>query len=149
MKNIILLSTLVLAPFAFAQGERERGPRKGPPPHMIEKFDVDGDGELSKSEREAARAQMKSKMEEMREFRKSFDADGDGKLNETEQATFDVAREQKILERFDEDKDGSLNADEQARADKAKERMKKMRKRCDKDGKRGKKGPRGDGSSDS
>ena len=146
MKNIILLSTLVLAPFAFAQGGEDRGPRRGAPPHILEKFDADGDGELSKPEREAARAHGKAKREEMREFRKSFDTDGDGKLNEAERASFKVAKEKKILEHFDADKDGTLNADEQARADKAKKHMKERRGKRNKDGKRERKGPRSDGA---
>jgi Ca2+-binding EF-hand superfamily protein len=54
---------------------------------MLEKYDADKDGKLSKEERGEAKEEMKKHMQEMRAKRiKRFDADGDGKLNEEERA---------------------------------------------------------------
>lgn len=54
------------------------------------KFDKDGDGTLSKSEREAARAAMKERHAKILE---QFDKDGDGTLSEEERAAAKAAHE--------------------------------------------------------
>ncbi|MDJ0847223.1 MAG: hypothetical protein QNK04_02465 [Myxococcota bacterium] len=52
----------------------------------LEAFDVDGDGELSRDERDAAREERRQHREELRG---TYDADGDGRLNRDER---DAAR---------------------------------------------------------
>lgn len=59
---------------------------------LIEKFDTDGDGKLSESERHAARAARGAKgagggrpdPERKKKLVEKFDTDGDGKLSESE-----------------------------------------------------------------
>ena len=80
----------------FTRGEGRRGGpeghrggpeghRGGPPAELIEKFDVDGDGQLNQAEREAAHEQMKAQAQAKKaEFIAKFDSDGDGELNQTE-----------------------------------------------------------------
>ena len=61
--------------------KRGRPGGRRPPPELMKKFDKDGDGKLSESER----AELRKTMEERRkEFLAKFDKDGDGKLNEEE-----------------------------------------------------------------
>jgi Ca2+-binding EF-hand superfamily protein len=61
------------------------GHRGGPPAELIEKFDVDGDGQLNQAEREAAHEQMKAQAQAKKaEFIAKFDSDGDGELNQAE-----------------------------------------------------------------
>jgi hypothetical protein len=121
-KNPYSLITLMVAASAlcvFAQQDAS-GPRsatqeqtrqhKGPgggegmQASMIERFDADGDGTLSDTEKasmEAARTEMTTK----------FDADGDGTLSETERSAM---REAQMTERFDTDGDGVLSDEEKA-----------------------------------
>ena len=48
------------------------------PPHLLQRFDTNEDGELNDEERSAARQAWEDRKQEML---KKFDADGDGKLN--------------------------------------------------------------------
>ena len=58
---IVMLVVLVASGAAFAEeNERQRPTKK----QILEKFDTDGDGKLSESERKAAREAMKKKREE-------------------------------------------------------------------------------------
>ncbi len=143
----LLLSTLTLSLTAAppeggrgGKGGKPGGERRGPPPHVIEKFDTDGDGQLNEQEREAAKAEMKKRREEAI---KKFDADGDGKLNETERLAAFKARmaenpkmKEMLLKRFDADKNGELSDAEIAAAAKRGPRG---------EGKGQGKGPRGPG----
>ena len=125
MKKLITLAVFALTPVCFAEpGEGKKGKA---PAHVIEKFDVDGDGELSSEERAEAKAFHKAKKEEMKAFRDSYDTNGDGELDAAEEEAFKAAREQKMIERFDKDGDGELNEEEQSAADKAKRHFKKMK----------------------
>lgn len=96
----ILLSVLIgicFIAFAHSQvvaGENGHGGPKGENGHggikgkngchkkkaILEKFDKDGDGKLSKEEHQAAREARRKRMLE------KFDKDGDGKLSEEERA---------------------------------------------------------------
>ncbi len=146
MKKTILLLALVLTPMSFAQmgtntTTRPQGNgemRQKMKAKMLEKFDADNDGELSDSERAAAKearqssgnstprqnraggpqgkngagkmgGMNKSKMRER--ILKKFDADGDGKLNERERATAKEAREE-LISKYDKNDDGKLGARE-------------------------------------
>jgi hypothetical protein len=63
-------------------GEFGGGPRGGPGgERLTQRFDADGDGILSESEREGARASREAMH---RKAMEQFDADGDGVLSETE-----------------------------------------------------------------
>ncbi|HHN78753.1 MAG TPA: hypothetical protein ENK11_08810 [Phycisphaerales bacterium] len=85
------------------------------------RFDTDGDGQISESEREAMRAEMIARREEfmLRRMTDRFDADGDGVLNDDERAEAEAElavrraeRRARILERFDTDGDGTISDQE-------------------------------------
>ncbi|RMH12314.1 MAG: hypothetical protein D6695_07065 [Planctomycetota bacterium] len=92
---------------------------------MLERFDADGDGELSEEERQKARETMRAEREERRQqfLLERYDKDGDGVLNEEEtrameedQARMEAEREarreqmrQRALEMYDTDRDGQLS----------------------------------------
>ncbi|MFM2196634.1 MAG: hypothetical protein RLZZ505_66 [Verrucomicrobiota bacterium] len=98
------------------EAKKERPPHKLPP-HVIEKFDKDGDGKLNEAEREDARAARKE-MEAARkkEMLEKFDKDGDGKLSDDEKKAAHEAMKKKMLEKFDKDGDGELSEEERAEA---------------------------------
>ncbi|NIA22396.1 MAG: hypothetical protein GWP05_10635, partial [Anaerolineaceae bacterium] len=96
-----LLATTALAQDE-AQGQQRRRRRRQLPPQVrkkiLEKFDANGDGELSQEERQAARKALFEKI----------DTDGDGKLSDEErQAARQEFRQRmgerrkKMLEKFD------------------------------------------------
>lgn len=99
---------------------------------MIDEFDEDGDGKLSKEERKTAMTTLKARLIE------KYDEDGDGKLSNEERKTArKAAREafkQKMLDKYDTDGDGKLDDDEK---EAMKAAMKKRRK-----GRKGKGGDR-------
>lgn len=71
-------------------GDKARNPEMRK--KLLEKFDKDGDGKLSESERAAAKAAFQEKHPEAREkLIARFDKDGDGKLNEEERAAAKAA----------------------------------------------------------
>lgn len=80
-------------------------------------FDLDGDGVLSKEERDAMRQAFRA------ERIARFDLDGDGELSREERQAARMARfensdrGQALMRQFDADGDGELNADEQAAMD--------------------------------
>ncbi|MEY3773265.1 MAG: hypothetical protein RLZZ129_45 [Verrucomicrobiota bacterium] len=59
--------------------------------YLLGKFDADGDGKLSETERAAAKAhveqRMRTRMEKQLARLKTVDADGDGKISDAEWAT--------------------------------------------------------------
>lgn len=65
----------------------------------IARFDTDGDGKLSDTERAAARKEMHAKMLER------FDKDGDGKLSEDERRAAREARREHMKQQHDDAKD--------------------------------------------
>jgi hypothetical protein len=144
-----LTATLFAAP-VFAQGDapaatpapaaapeaQARSPRE----RMLEKFDANHDGQLDKTERQAARAEWKkhhhgrhgihhARAKLHHKLLKRFDANHDGKLSKEERAEIRKAAQQRhqraserrheMLERFDRDHDGKLNEAERADAKKA------------------------------
>lgn len=98
---------------------------------MLEKYDADGDGELSTQERQNARNDIEERMQERADKHfEQMDANGDGNISREE---FDAAlknrhqnrqeqkeenreqkkeRREKMLERFDSDGDGKLSKEE-------------------------------------
>ncbi len=93
---------------------------------IMKRFDTDGDGVLSDTEREAMRAAMpprrggpRGERPSREEMTKRFDTDGDGVLNEEERAAMQASidarraerqqRRQEMLKRFDADGDGQLS----------------------------------------
>jgi Ca2+-binding EF-hand superfamily protein len=115
---IILGAVVGLASIAGAQDKPKREGRPVPP-EILEKFDLDKDGKLSKEERDAARAARE----------KEFDKDGDGKLNDEERKAMQEDNQKRFLKRFDKDGDGKLSDEEKAAIPK---------------GPRGERGPKGD-----
>ena len=62
---------------------------------MLERFDTDGDGQLSPEEREAARASMPPRGPggpNRQDWMKQLDTDGDGIISEDERAAARAAR---------------------------------------------------------
>ncbi len=90
----------------------------------IKEMDKDGDGKISKEERQAGMAARKAAMEEkMKQRIAEFDADGDGMLSDAEKANARQSRlqnlktknpeaYQKLITKFDKNGDGILDATE-------------------------------------
>lgn len=87
---------------------------------ILEKYDKDGDGKLSKEERKA-----KQKDRPNRHFQRlqKYDTDGDGRLgpeerkaSRKEQKAERAAHKKKMIEQYDEDGDGKLDRDERMRS---------------------------------
>ncbi|MDA0836805.1 MAG: EF-hand domain-containing protein [Planctomycetota bacterium] len=131
--KLILVGSFLMGTSLFAQdrpadGEEAVKPHRPSKEEILQKFDKDGDGELSEDEKAA----MKEAMEKHRgkpgegdrriseEMRKKFDADGDGKLNEDERAALKEAMKKRLhadaIKKFDKDGDGELNEEERAAA---------------------------------
>ncbi|QBG48573.1 hypothetical protein EGM51_14610 [Verrucomicrobia bacterium S94] len=101
---------------------------------MLKKYDADGDGQLSETERETMRSEMRQRggqrgergeRPNFEEMLKKYDADGDGKLNETERETMRSEMRQRggqgrrgpggtaaMLKKYDTDGSGELSAAE-------------------------------------
>ena len=84
-KTLIITSFAIIGSItcAFAkggEGKRGKGPRisEEKKAELIQEFDADGDGELSKEERETARAARKAA------FLAKYDTDGNGELSAEE-----------------------------------------------------------------
>jgi hypothetical protein len=157
MKTSQISKTLIPAlllgfaiPAAQAQPGNGDGPgRQGPPPggprkeRILEKFDADKDGQLSESERAAAKAEMEArKAADL----KAYDKDGDGELSKAERQALGEAkraeRHAEILKKYDADKDGVLSEEERAKVreemgpppERRKEMRDQAKKRFDTDG---------------
>ncbi len=94
---------------------------------ILETFDLDGDGVLDDSEKQAlkeARTACRERGKDRRHGKRQamleqFDVNGDGTLDESERTAAREARKAKILQRFDTNGDGTLDADEKKSARKA------------------------------
>lgn len=112
---IVALATCALATAEPPKGEgkkRPEGPRQVPK-EILEKFDKDGDGKLSKEERQAAMEARKAEM------LKKYDKDGDGKLSKEEREAIAADRKAEFMKKYDTDGDGKLSDEEKAAARKA------------------------------
>ena len=129
------------------------GKGKGRKADVMAKFDVDGDGQLSESERAAAQAaggeRRKQAAAMKQEMLEKHDADGDGKLSDKERLTAfrarlaaDATLNERVLAKHDTDKDGTLSDDELGKVRKKrgddKRGPRKALKRRAKGGKKGK-----------
>ncbi|WP_018969999.1 EF-hand domain-containing protein [Rubritalea marina] len=120
---------------ARADGVENRAPRggKGGAKHQerrkkfLMRFDKDGDGKLSESERQVAREWMQKRRKEADSARKrvmlKFDSDGDGKISPDEAKAvqrklkaFDQQARRDLLDKYDTNGDGKLTADEKRSA---------------------------------
>lgn len=117
-KFLLLTSVLCLSvSFAIAQDEDGKGGRRA---QAIKKFDTDGDGKLSETERKAARASMQKSMK-ARVLAK-YDTDKDGKLSDEEKAEVKKAMQERkanAIAKYDTDGDGELSDEEKTAARKA------------------------------
>lgn len=125
------------APEAQAEAEAEPAPSAGDGDNrrgrwnreqVLERFDTDGDGQLSEEERDALREQMRDRRRSgdpaIRQIMmRRYDADGDGQLSETErEAARNDFREirqgiaERIVPLYDLDGDGELNQQEREAA---------------------------------
>ncbi len=107
-----LAAALLLGGVAQAENaeDEEPGRERGRHERLLERFDTDGDGELSEAERSSARESRRLKRLE------KYDRDGDGRLSDRERATARKAHRQQRLERFDADGDGELSREERRAA---------------------------------
>ena len=83
-------------------------PHRPVPPEVLKKFDKDGDGKLSETERAAMKAERE------KEMLAKYDADKDGKLSDEERAKAKEDRHKEMIARFDKDGDGKLSETERA-----------------------------------
>jgi len=134
---LLLIGFLIPAAAVAREGE---GMGHKPSPRqqekMLEKFDADGDGALSKDERATAKAEMLAK----------HDTDGDGALSKDERSAAREARKTahraEMLDKYDADGDGQLSKDEKATLrdemgpppEKRREMREKAKERFDTDG---------------
>ncbi len=117
--------------------------KKGMPKHMLEKFDVNKDGQLDDQEKAAMKAEFEAKHAEMKQkMLEKFDVNKDGQLDDQEKAAMKAEFEAKhgdkkpgcgprgprhhkghgpkgdmhkrMLEKFDANKDGQLDDQEKA-----------------------------------
>jgi Ca2+-binding EF-hand superfamily protein len=102
LTKLMILGTLIGATSFAAAQEKPKRPERPVPAEILEKFDADKDGKLSKEEREAARAARE----------KEFDKDGDGKLSDEEKEAMREDGRKKMIARFDKDGDGKLSEEE-------------------------------------
>lgn len=151
--TIAALITICVGSVAYtAMAENHRG---GPPPMMLEQLDANQDGNISKDEVNAHRAERftsadtngdnlvtaeefeafaqseRARKQEERGARRfaKFDADGDGVVSAEEHAAAGDERMERMFDRIDADGDGVISESER---EAAKEMMKERR------GKRGK-----------
>ncbi len=120
--SIIGLAVLIgAAGIASARDEGKPGkfrrPQGPPPKEIVEKFDKDGDGQLSEEERKAMREELRAMWEKKRdEALAKYDADGDGKLSEDERRAMREEKKKEILAKYDKDGDGKLSKEEKQAA---------------------------------
>lgn len=114
------------------KGEGVRGGERGEHHRrFVARFDEDGDGKVSKVEREKARkvmarrrAKMQKDLKKVRQrLMQQFDADKDGKISKAEREEAKVAIQQRMAEiksdliaSYDEDGDGKLSKKERRKA---------------------------------
>jgi len=127
MKQIIRLTLITALALPYVAQAQPVGPQGGPPSHaeFMDRFDEDGDGQLSQAERQQARATMESegmrpggqRAQIRQRLIEQFDVDGDGELTgqERRQAA-QAVRKQMALRHFDADGDGELSEAERAEA---------------------------------
>ena len=148
--TMFLTATLLAAP----SENRDPAARKA---EILKKFDTDGDGKLSDTEKKTLRAEMQNRQgghdrkqwapEQRNEMLKKFDKDGDGKLSDTEKASlrsemqsrrggrdrkqWTPEQRNEMLKKFDKDGNGELSDDERAAA---REAMRPSRSKSTKQG---------------
>lgn len=130
---------------------------------MLERFDADKDGQLSDTEKEAMKAEMKKRHDGKRgergpkgprgergegpalpaELKTMIDADKDGNISDEERKAAREAMHNRMMEKFDADKDGQLSDAEKDAAKAARPQHHRHGKGHGKRGERGPKGPRG------
>ena len=82
-------------------GKQMRGNRQSRQ-QMLEKYDSDGDGKLSESERAALPEGLRQKpgnRQDRQQMLEKYDSDGDGKLSESERAALPEGLRQKMKNR--------------------------------------------------
>ncbi|MGA0854081.1 MAG: EF-hand domain-containing protein [Luteolibacter sp.] len=119
-----LMGTMLIAGAQGAEkkpkGEGKPGGPPAVPPFLLEKYDTDKDGKLSKEEREAMKADRQKEGEGQRKaMLDKFDTDKDGKISPEEREAMKSGREKEMearrkadFEKFDTDKDGKLSYEE-------------------------------------
>ncbi|MFI3243713.1 MAG: hypothetical protein R3Y56_05625 [Akkermansia sp.] len=130
MKKPLLILALILAPMSLAQtdndrpsraqnGQRNPEMRQNMKAKMLEKFDTDGDGELSDDERSQAKSARENRSGGQAggaQGKNGFGgAKGKNGAGKKQGITKEMLRK-RILDKFDADSDGKLNEDERAKA---------------------------------
>jgi Ca2+-binding EF-hand superfamily protein len=88
--KILLVTALVLSTSALAFSAPAKGKPSGPPvpPEILAKYDTDGDGKLSETEKAAMKADLEAKRQALIA---KYDTNGDGVLDATERAAAEAA----------------------------------------------------------
>ena len=119
-----LMGTMLMAGAQGAEkkpkGEGKPGGPPAVPPFLLEKYDTDKDGKLSKEEREKMKAERQKEGDAQRKaMLDKFDTDKDGKISPEEREAMKSGREKEMearrkadFEKFDTDKDGKLSYEE-------------------------------------
>jgi len=126
--------------FAQDKPKRPDRPQREVPAELLEQYDADKDGKISRKERNAMMADRKAAM------LKKYDADQDGKFSPDERTAMREemqAKRKVLLERYDADKDGKLSPEELKAARAAGEEMPMGAGSGDSKGPRGPKKPGG------
>lgn len=129
MFKILAILAITALSLQAADGAAADGKHRGEfKQALLEKFDTDKDGKLSDSERAAAKAQAKERLQEQKA---KFDTDGDGKLSDSERdaarAAFAARLKEKhpqLFAKIDSNGDGTLSREE---AQAARERLRAHR----------------------
>lgn len=87
----------------------------------MQRLDTNNDGQVSDAERSAAKEKHRAKMIER------FDSDGDGTLNDAERQVAKEKHHEKMMKRFDVDGDGELNDAERDAAKQARDKFRERR----------------------
>ena len=133
--SIATLALCLVSSPGFAKPVEEQDNHRSHRARILKTFDLDGDGVLDDSEKQAMkeartarRAQRKDRRHGKRQaMLEQFDVNGDGTLDESERTAAREARKAKILARFDSNGDGVLDDDEKKSARKARRHRQRSR----------------------
>ena len=124
--SVLVAATALSGSCLFAQSDDSapkpppgRGPGGQPPPHVLERFDLDGDGQLNADERAAAHtARMERRQDGDRpgaRLRERIDTNGDGQVSADERAAAEahlraeIPNRPRLMARVDTDRDGQVS----------------------------------------
>ncbi len=139
----LIVASFVFGVASFATAQPEDHPRRELPQELLEQFDIDLDGKLSKDERSLMREESKLRAETYKlKMLTRFDANADGQLDREERQLARETVQSEMLEKYDANDDGELSRDERKAAAKAEDLPPRHMMRPE--GRRGQRGERGE-----